>query len=508
MSHKPALLLNVDDDETMRYVKSRILRAAGFDVIEAPDGATAMRLLYERSPDLVLMDVKLPDANGRELAKRIKSDSELAKVVVLQTSASHVDSHHRVASLEAGADGYIVEPMEPEELVANVRALLRMRQAEHELKEALDRLREADRRKDEFLAMLAHELRNPLAPIRNGVEILRSEDPEVRERARRLIGRQVTHMARLVDDLLEVSRITQGKVELQRQAVALDSVLEAALETVRAAAGANRQDLAVRIEPGLWLDGDAVRMAQVVGNLLQNAVKFTPPGGRIALEAHGEGAQVVVRVRDNGAGIPADVLPNVFDLFAQGDRTLDRAQGGLGIGLSLVRALVEMHGGSVSAHSEGAGKGSVFTLRVPRGTPATPAPAAPPREGGCRVQPCRILVVEDNLDSAEAMLLLLRGAGHDVTVVNDGAEAVAVARRVRPEVVLLDIGLPGMDGYALARELRRLDETRHARLIAVSGYGQPKDRARSLDAGFDLHLVKPVDPERLAAAIQPATQLP
>ena len=500
MSPALPLLLNVDDDDTMRYVKSRILRTAGFEVIEASDGATAMRLLHERAPDLVLMDVKLPDANGRELAKQIKADPELAKVVVLQTSASHVDSHHRVASLDAGADGYLVEPMEPEELVANVRALLRMRQAEHELKEALEKLREADRRKDEFLAMLAHELRNPLAPIRNGVEILKSDDAEVRERARRLIGRQVAHMSRLVDDLLEVSRITQGKVALQKLPVPLAGVLEAALETVRPLVLAEQQVLEVRVEDGLWLEADAVRMAQVVGNLLQNAVKFTPPHGRIALEAVGEGEELVLRVRDNGVGMAADVLPNVFELFAQGDRSLDRAQGGLGIGLSLVRALVEMHGGRAEAASEGPGRGSVFTLRLPRCAPRPRAapPAAPraPREGR------RILVVEDNLDSAEAMLLLLRGAGHDVTVINDGAEALAVARSLRPEVVLLDIGLPGMDGYALARELRLLDETRGARMIAVSGYGQPRDRERSRDAGFDLHLVKPVDPERLTAAIE------
>jgi CheY-like chemotaxis protein len=217
---------------------------------------------------------------------------------------------------------------------------------------------------------------------------------------------------------------------------------------------------------------------------------------------------VVVRVRDDGAGIPADVLPNVFDLFAQGDRTLDRAQGGLGIGLSLVRALVEMHGGTVRAESGGVGLGSVFTLILPRGAASASAPSPAPTGGACAVLPCRILVVEDNLDSAEAMQLLLRGAGHHVTVVNDGAEAVAIARQVRPEVVLLDIGLPGMDGYALARELRGFDETRHARIIAVSGYGQPKDRERSREAGFDLHLVKPVDPERLAAAIQGAGRVP
>ena len=502
MTRPVPLVLNVDDDETMRYVKSRILRGAGFEVIEAPDGGTAMRLLEERGPDLVLLDVKLPDANGRELAKRIKADPSLAKVVVLQTSASHVDSHHRVASLEAGADGYLVEPMEPEELVANVRALLRMRHAEHALQEALDKLREADRRKDEFLAMLAHELRNPLAPIRNGVEVLRVGDEAVRERARLLIGRQVEHLSRLVDDLLEVSRITQGKVVLQKRTLPLSEVVDAALETVRPLTEAGGQAIEARIPAEVCVEVDAVRMAQVVGNLLHNAIKFTPPGGQILVATSREaGGGIALRVRDTGVGIAPEILPHVFELFAQADRSLDRAQGGLGIGLSLVKALVEMHGGRVDAASEGAGRGSVFTIHLPAeavrdtvGPTSVPARAAPGR-------PRRVLVVEDNVDSAEAMMLLLRGAGHHVTVVNDGGEAVAVARGMKPEVVLLDIGLPGMDGYEIARQLRRFDETRNARMIAVSGYGQPKDRQLSLDAGFDLHLVKPVDPERLTAAL-------
>ena len=500
-----ALLLNVDDDDAARYVKSRILKAAGFEVLEAANGAAALRLIHERSPELVLLDVKLPDINGRDLCAQIKSEPATSQIVVLQTSASHIDMRHRVASLDAGADGYLIAPMEPEELVANVRALLRMRRAERERQKALDALREADRRKDEFLAMLAHELRNPLAPIRNAVEILRiSPDRPVRERARELIGRQVQHMSRLVDDLLEVSRITQRKVVLQRSVVKLASILETAVEVVRPAFEAQDQALVMSVPEGdIWLDVDAVRLSQVVGNLLHNATKFTPVGGRIALEVAQAGDVLEISVTDDGMGIPPEVLPTVFELFSQADRSLERAQGGLGIGLSLVKGLVEMHGGTVEAKSAGAGKGSRFTIRLPFAKLCAKAPAERDRHGGTTV-PRRILVVEDNPDSAEAMLLLLEGFGHEVTVVSDGNEAVEVARRLAPEIILLDIGLPGMDGYEIARRLRGMPETRAARLIAVSGYGQQKDRARSRDAGFDLHLVKPVDPSKLTEAINAA----
>ena len=500
MSDTP-LILNVDDDNAARYVKSRILRLAGFHVVEAATGAAAMQLIAERTPELILLDVRLPDANGRELAARIKKDPATAQVVVLQTSASHVDTKHRVASLDAGADGYISTPIEPEELVAHVRALLRMRKAEHERQKALDALREADRRKDEFLAMLAHELRNPLAPIRNAVEILRlADDREVRERARELVGRQVQHLARLVDDLLEVSRITQRKVVMKRAPVKLASIIDSAVETARPGLDAADHRLEVK-QPAadIWLDVDAVRISQVIGNLLHNAGKFTPRGGRVVLEARREAGDLLVSVTDNGVGIAPEILPVVFDLFAQADRSLERSQGGLGIGLSLVKGLVEMHGGSVTATSPGLGKGSSFTFRLPVGD-VKPVPEAKPPQA-VRATRQRVLVVEDNVDSAETLQMLLTQLGHEVAVVNDGRAAVEAALAFRPNVILLDIGLPGVDGFHLARKLRSLPETSGARLIAVSGYGQDRDREMSRAAGFDLHLVKPVDPQRLTAAI-------
>jgi signal transduction histidine kinase len=515
MSAKPlasakSLILNVDADAAARYVKSRILRLAAYDVVEAANGAAAMQLLHERNPDLVLLDVRLPDANGRDIAAAIKADPSTAQVVVLQTSASHVETRHRVASLDAGADGYLSIPVEPEELVAHVRALLRMRKAENERQKALEALREADRRKDEFLAMLAHELRNPLAPIRNAVEILRlSDDRKVRERARELVGRQVQHLTRLVDDLLEVSRITQRKVVLQRSRVRLAAIVDSALEVGRPAFETLDHRVTVSIpEEDIWLDVDAVRLSQVMGNLLNNAAKFTPRGGAISLEASCCEDGLVICVTDNGVGIAPEVLPAVFELFAQADRSLERSQGGLGIGLSLVKGLVEMHGGRVHAHSDGLGKGSRFTIQLPRERLAA-APAGAVRAplpvdlSGVAIRR-RVLVVEDNIDAAESMVMLLRGYGHDVAVVNDGREAVQAALAFRPEVILLDIGLPGIDGFTLAKTLRARPETSAMRLIAVSGYGQEKDRAQSAEAGFDLHLVKPVDPGKLTAAIEAA----
>ena len=498
------LLVNVDDDEAGRYVKTRILRHAGFEVLEAATGEAALRLAAERRPALMLIDVKLPDINGRELCVRIKSDAATARIMVLQTSASHIETRHRVASLEAGADGYLVEPMEPEELVANVRALLRIRQAEDEREGALRELQEADRRKDEFLAMLAHELRNPLGPIRNAVEILRlSEERAVRERARQVIGRQVEHLARLVDDLLEVSRITHRKVLLRRRSVRLASVVESAIEVARPLIDQHHQRLEVSLpKEDPLLEVDPVRMSQVIGNLLHNASKFTAPRGRIALEARLEPGVLEIAVSDDGMGISADILPHVFELFSQGDRSLERSQGGLGIGLALVKRLVEMHGGNVRAHSEGPGRGSRFTLSLPLAVGASTRDDPRVATGAHRAATFRrILIVEDNQDAAEMMRTLLSEFGHEVKIACEGREALGVAKAFMPQIILLDIGLPGIDGYELARRLRDMPETRDAHLVAVSGYGQQKDRERSAAAGFDQHLVKPVDPARLTDVI-------
>lgn len=362
-------------------------------------------------------------------------------------------------------------------------------------------LAEQDRRKDEFLATLAHELRNPLAPIRNGVEIIRlaGADGEAVERARAVIERQLGHLVRLVDDLLDVSRVSRGKIELHRRPLDLASVAHHAVETCRALIDARGHTLAVTTPADpLRVEGDFVRLTQVVSNLLHNAAKYTDPGGRIALTVARDGAEAVLEVRDSGRGIDPRVLPHLFDLFFQADRDLDRADGGLGIGLSLVRSLVEMHGGRVEAASAGRGGGSEFTVRLPVLTGAAVAPAAPPTAGARAAT--RVLVVDDNVDAAESLAVLLGLDGHEVLVSHDGLEAVEVALRERPSVVLLDIGLPGLTGYEVCREIRMGGLT-DALIVAVTGYGQEQDRRLAREAGFDAHQVKPVDPEVLRALL-------
>jgi signal transduction histidine kinase/DNA-binding response OmpR family regulator len=371
-------------------------------------------------------------------------------------------------------------------------------------------IQEGDRRKSEFLAMLGHELRNPLAPIRSAVEVLRRQGldhPGLRT-ARDMIDRQVQLMVRLVDDLLDVARITRGKIQLRKEPVEMAAVAARAVETSRPLIDERRHALTVSVpdEP-LWVAGDAARLAQVIANLLNNAAKYTEPGGRIELAVGRDGDCAVVRVRDTGVGLPPETLSSVFDLFTQVDRSLDRAQGGLGIGLTLVRRLVELHGGRVEAHSAGAGQGSEFIVTLPCLTDA-PQPAAEPPPA--RVEaggPRRVLVVDDNVDGAESLATLLKLLGHEVHVAHDGPAALRATADVRPEVVFLDIGLPGMDGYEVARRLRRPGRN-EALLVALTGYGQDEDRRRSREAGFDHHLVKPVDPavleELLAGTAVPA----
>jgi signal transduction histidine kinase len=382
------------------------------------------------------------------------------------------------------------------------------KQLEQELQRRAEQLAEADRRKDEFLAMLGHELRNPLAPIRNAVGVLRLlglTDPQA-QWARDVIERQVGHLARLVDDLLDVSRISRGRVTLRTAPVALAEVVGRAVESSRPLLDTRRHALAVELpaEP-VRLEADPDRLAQVVTNLLNNAAKYTPEGGRVRLAAERRGDEVLLRVGDNGVGIAPEMLPRVFDLFAQAEQTSDRSAGGLGLGLTLVKSLVELHGGRVEAFSEGLGRGSEFVVRLPcsesAGEPATNGAA---RTSGPSRPARRVLVVDDNADAADSLALLLRVDGHEVRVAYDGPAALQEAAAFRPEVVLLDIGLPRMDGYEVARRLRGQAELKEALLVAVTGYGQDEDRRRAEEAGFDAHLVKPTDPavlhELLAAS--------
>jgi PAS domain S-box-containing protein len=378
----------------------------------------------------------------------------------------------------------------------------------HEQKRARDELLATNRRKDDFLAMLAHELRNPLAPISTAAHLLRAAPADAQKVARsaEIIERQVRHMTELVDDLLDVSRVTRGLVELERRPVELKAVLGNAIEQVRPLIEARGHQLTTRMPSGdVFVLGDRTRLVQVVSNLLNNAAKYTPPNGSISLSL-AVGDEVEVRVADNGMGIDALLLPHVFDLFTQGERTPDRAQGGLGLGLALVRSLVELHGGRVAAQSEGHGRGTAFTVTLPLLDAATSAaPAAQQRSEPARAaQGLRMMVVDDNKDAAETLGMLLESLGHEVHVMHDPQQALEAIGAGAVDVFVLDIGLPGMDGYALARQLRAHGNARGATFIALTGYGSAEDRQRGSDAGFDHFLVKPADIGELARLLPQA----
>jgi PAS domain S-box-containing protein len=364
-------------------------------------------------------------------------------------------------------------------------------------KRAEEALKQADRRKDEFLATLAHELRNPLAPLRNSLHILQltaGGEPTV-GRLCETMERQVNHLVRLVDDLLEVSRITRGKIELRRENVELAAIARNAIETSRPLIDGAQLQLAISLphEP-IVLFGDPVRLAQIFANLLNNAAKYTNEGGQIWFTARKEAGNVVVSIRDTGIGIPNDVLPKIFDMFMQVDRATNRSQGGLGIGLTLVRSLVELHEGTITVHSEGPGKGSEFIVRLPLAKADPASKQSPSPRGADHILPSRrILVVDDNVDSATSLGMLLKYLGADIQVAHDGPAALASIESYRPDVVLLDIGMPGMDGYEVAKRVRQRSEFDQVILIALTGWGQDEDRRRTREAGFDHHLVKPAD---------------
>lgn len=368
-------------------------------------------------------------------------------------------------------------------------------------------LRDQDRKKDDFIALLAHELRNPLAPVRNGLQVIRlSSDPAVRERAQGTMDRQLTHMVRLIDDLLDVSRINRGKMELRRERVALADVVASAVEAARPALDAAGHELSVAL-PGrpVVLDADLTRLAQVFSNLLTNSAKYTPKGGRVWLAAERRDGSVWVTVRDTGIGIPKDSLSTIFDMFSQVDRSVEKSTGGLGIGLALVKGLVEMHGGTVTAASDGEGRGTTFTVSVPEAEPAIPSgPVA--ADAPARTPARRILVVDDNRDGAESMSDMLGLLGHDVVTAHDGLEAVERAEAVRPDVILMDVGMPRLNGLDATRRIREHDWGKPIAIVALTGWGQEDDRTRSREAGCDAHLVKPVSVADLQRLLSDVTR--
>ena len=519
-------ILLVDDQPGKLLSYEAILSDLGENLIKASSGREALENLLKNDITVVLIDVSMPELDGFELAEIIRQHPRYQKTAIIFVSAIHLTDTDRLKGYQTGAVDYVSVPIVPELLRAKVSVFAELYRKRREterlnnelerrvaertaaLKEAIARqtelaeqLRVADRRKDEFLALLAHELRNPLAPLRNAINILQlkeSQDPEVLW-CRGVIERQATQLTRLVDDLLDVSRITLGKIKLRPQPLDLGSIIARAVETSRPVIDAHRHELLITLpDTPIRVEGDRTRLTQVVANLLNNAAKYQNDGGTIALTVARDAATAVITVRDRGIGIAPEMLSEIFQLFSQGERTLDRAQGGLGIGLSLVKTVVELHGGRVSARSDGIGHGSEFTLRLPCLLEVIDGyrPNEDTEQDLPECPPLRILVVDDSRDSAESLTRLLQLGGHEVFIAHEAERALQLAVRERPGVILLDIGLPGMDGYELCRRLR-VTGSSQALIVAMTGYGLERDRARSQQAGFDTHLVKPVPPSEL-----------
>ena len=558
MSDRVRVLL-VDDQPARLLSYEAILADLHLELVKATSGLEALRLVMEEEFAVILLDVSMPEIDGFETAALIHQHPRFEKTPIIFVTALPQTDMDRLKAYQLGAVDYVLVPVVPEILRTKVSVLVELytkrRELQHlnrtlaranselalanstlqaektrelelanaelasanrglqteiSVRERLESaLLEADRRKDEFLAILAHELRNPLAPIRNAVRRMRMQtlpDPELAW-CRDAIDRQTELLVRLVDDLLDISRITQGKIKLQKSRIDLADVVALAVETTRAQIEERHQELTVELPDRLCeIEGDLPRLAQVVGNLVSNASKYTDDGGRIRVRVEPSvdtrgAASASVRVTDTGIGIPPDVLPRLFQLFAQVDSTIDRAQGGLGVGLALVRSLVELHGGSVSAHSEGPGKGSEFVVTLPLCPAHVELVTAVSENPGRTPGKKHVLVVDDNVDSARSMALLLQGFGHEASTANDGAEALEAAERTRPDVVVLDLGMPGLDGYEVARRLRDRRFEKELLLIALTGWGQQEARERSKTAGFDAHLVKPVEIEALLAIL-------
>jgi signal transduction histidine kinase len=524
---EPVNILLVDDQPAKLMSYEAILAPLGERLIQASSGREALEHLLRSEIAVVLIDVCMPDIDGFELATMIREHPRHQRTAIIFVSAVLVTDIDRLRGFECGAVDYVGVPVEPEILRARVSVFAdlhrktrqlealneeleqrvcertaELTQAAARLRESETALRERDRRKDEFLAMLAHELRNPLAPIRNVVELLRQRPAGGREAhwSYEVIDRQLAHLTRLVDDLLDVSRITRGRLGIHREAADLRDIAHAAAESIQPTVAARRlrMDVSVPAAP-VPVHADVVRMTQVVLNLLDNACKFTPPEGSIVLAVSHEAESARIAVRDSGNGIAGEELPRLFQMFYQSSGSA-APQGGLGIGLALVNRIVEMHGGTVEAKSDGIGRGSEFVVRLPIAELVRGAVAAPPRSVGQAAAAApgrRILVVDDNEDNAVSLAILLRRLGNQVRTAYDGQAAVEAAHSFGADVVLLDIGLPVMDGYSAARAIRAQPWGKAITLVAVTGWGQEHDRQLSQEAGFDAHLVKPVDHEAL-----------
>ena len=501
-SGKPRILV-VEDDVSLCRSLGRLL-SDEYTVDTASNGREALSAVLKARPLLVVTDIVMPELDGIGLLKVLRSTRRTQMIPVLLISGHALDEQ-RIEGFEEGADGYLAKPYTERELRACIGSMLqsarrrdeaaRREAFEHATQQALEQLREADRRKNEFLAVLAHELRNPLAPLRNGLHILKlkSDSAAMVSETVSMMDRQMTHLVRLVDDLLDVSRITSGKLELRRRKVLLTEVLESAVEASRAFIEDHGHELVLDLRVhNLWVDGDPDRLAQVFSNLLFNSAKYTERGGRITLSLQRENSETVVTVQDNGIGIPPSSFEEVFDMFSQVRSPEARATEGLGIGLSLARTLVQRHGGSILAFSEGLGKGSRFTVRLPlvEGPVATLDAEVPLPTAHSPGQ--RVLVVDDNIDAVTSLALLLEMEECEVRTAADGEEAVEQVQAFQPEIIFMDLAMPRLDGVAATRRIRALPQCQQVRIVALTGWGQATDRQRTRDAGMDQHLVKPV----------------
>jgi len=514
----PRVLLADDNADLRDYV--RRLLAPHYQVEAVADGEAALEAIRRRMPDLVLSDVMMPKLDGVGLLRALRADPLTRNLPVILLSA-RAGEESRVEGVELGADDYLVKPFSARELLARVgaRVVAKTRRDAEQLAE--ERRREEERRKDEFLATLAHEMRSPLAPISNAMAVLDlhgSREPKAIW-ARSVVERQVAHLARLLDDLLDISRIAKNRLELRRSRFTLRQVVQQGLEASQPMIDAAKHTLTVSLpEEDVWLDADPLRISQVISNLLNNAAKYTPRGGQISLAARVEGEEVVLSVRDTGIGIESEFLPRAFDMFTQAAPALDQSSAGLGIGLALVRGIVEAHGGRVTARSAGPNLGSEFFVTLPRAStperirvgpgPTQSVPGGVPEEGMPveAVPRMKILVADDNRDSADSLALMLQLAGHEVSVARDGEQAVAAAASLGPDVAILDIGMPKLNGYEAARRIRAEAWGKNIVLVALTGWGQQRDRDLAMDAGFDHHLVKPVEAPSLHELLRRARE--
>ncbi|HEY0137888.1 MAG TPA: response regulator [Nannocystis sp.] len=503
----PEVICNVNDREAPRYVITRMLTRAGFRVVEAVNGMEALAVARDERPAAIVLDLQLPDIDGMEVCRRLKADPATASIAVLQTSAAFISLEDKVHGLEHGADAFLAQPFTAQELIATLNSLLRIKERETTQLRRAEALAEADQRKDEFLAMLAHELRNPLAAVTTAHAILDAYPARdsTEARARDIARRQAAQLGRIVDDLLDVSRMMRGIITLQRERVDLAALL-GQVTTLASEVKLRGQDrkLTLSAPQPVLIDGDPTRLLQIFSNLIDNAIKFTVPGGAIDVSLREADGMAVVCVRDDGVGMEPAALEQVFTLFFQAQTSIHRSRGGLGIGLTLTRALAQLHGGSVVARSEGPGHGVEIEVRLPLA--AADSTVDPRPEPAASTRAIRLLIVEDNADVREILETLCDSWGHEVHVACDGLEGAAMALALLPDVALVDIGLPGIDGFEVARRIRADPRGSAIKLIALSGYGSPEQRAEGKAAGFDHHLVKPADPEHLAALLLSATE--